>query len=715
MQLVIVSFDAHALNDSSFGARFVLPVEPSAQAAGIGGLVARPHYSPVYTYKTRSALYLPIYLQLKGTVATQIDTLKTWFDTFDDSVLKKLLVKDTANSDKQWYVMATCVTMSFVGKQAAFTLLVPDPVWLSETETTNTWSITASGQTNAITPGGNVSSFPKFRIKPTSAKTAGFVYKRWAKIYNQTARAFANYPLDITNGGMDTAALVADTTRSVQINQLGGIDAAMTTIPYDTETGTFPTSGDAYVGTEQFSYTGKTATDLTGCTRGVNGTTAATHADDVVVYFSKIQADGDDLRVYVDGVEANRWLQGMNTATTKIWITASWLPKQQMTLRAAMGAGALTTIVAANIPANITAMKAAPIAGILLVESEAFTYTGKNIPALTFTGVTRAAKGTTAATHVINSVVRWIEHDIWVLYGNSAMAAPVTDDTRKPIFLLTSTNTSWDYDEFNNDDGLRAGAWKPGVLKSTGKESITYSGNQTADADPATEMGMSIKAWQLGNNWRAETAAVEWRLYHPAGATTVSSSGEKKRTTTTWPVTAALQKSLLGVTWANAWNEATPASIATWTAWTHASTALGATYYYLRFVLGGGQPATADAQADFEVEDVTLTLASANTPSVTLNTEQVNYELDATLTNNLTGEYITIKQVMEINQTLEIDTLNKTATFLLDNSNALAAMALSTVRFDWLPMTGGVSNTFQFDDTGTAGVELKTLYQDRNN
>ncbi|PZM65725.1 hypothetical protein [Paenibacillus dendritiformis] len=57
------------------------------------------------------------------------------------------------------------------------------------------------------------------------------------------------------------------------------ITAAQTTIPYkyhDNYVGPeLPNSGTIQIDNEQITYTGKTATELTGCTRGANGTTAA--------------------------------------------------------------------------------------------------------------------------------------------------------------------------------------------------------------------------------------------------------------------------------------------------------------------------------------------------------------------------------------------------------------------------------------------------------
>lgn len=47
-----------------------------------------------------------------------------------------------------------------------------------------------------------------------------------------------------------------------------------------------PTSGVLHIDNEQMSFTGRTGTTFTGIVRGINGTTAATHAVGVAVYIS---------------------------------------------------------------------------------------------------------------------------------------------------------------------------------------------------------------------------------------------------------------------------------------------------------------------------------------------------------------------------------------------------------------------------------------------
>jgi hypothetical protein len=63
------------------------------------------------------------------------------------------------------------------------------------------------------------------------------------------------------------------------------IDASVTVIPLNSLVG-FPTSGTILIGSEQITYTGQDtdAITLTGATRGANGTSAASHADDATVF-----------------------------------------------------------------------------------------------------------------------------------------------------------------------------------------------------------------------------------------------------------------------------------------------------------------------------------------------------------------------------------------------------------------------------------------------
>ena len=90
----------------------------------------------------------------------------------------------------------------------------------------------------------------------------------------------------------------SDGTSSGVFNSLSAaINDTATTIPLNSLVG-FPTSGTILIGTEQITYSGQNSdtTSLTGATRGANSTSAASHADDDVVYdYATILYGYDDM------------------------------------------------------------------------------------------------------------------------------------------------------------------------------------------------------------------------------------------------------------------------------------------------------------------------------------------------------------------------------------------------------------------------------------
>jgi hypothetical protein len=91
----------------------------------------------------------------------------------------------------------------------------------------------------------------------------------------------------------------------------GGINASVTTITVDATTG-FDTTGLLLIEQELITYTGKTGTTFTGCTRGTNGTVAASHNDNTTVYNANT---------------FNGWGQSADTSTgtqLRLWSAANY-------------------------------------------------------------------------------------------------------------------------------------------------------------------------------------------------------------------------------------------------------------------------------------------------------------------------------------------------------------------------------------------------------
>ena len=725
MKPSVYTYNAHEINDGTNYTAHIL-MENQGQGSAEVTSVKRPFSRPVYGGKALNNYEMVLLIHMLGTWQTQVDTLKGWFD-IEDQTQHALIIKDTNNSNKQWFVMATARKCQLLNNTTmVVTLDIADPVWLAVSESSSgSWGVTASGQSKSITIGGNVNARPRITITPTAVKGSGYAYKRQVIVRNRTSEPLVNYPFELTNAGWDATALLNYTTNHVHINNVAGIAADATTIPYNTEAGALPTSGIAMIENEQISYTGKSGGNLTGCTRGINGTTGATHANGTQINQSLIQADGEDIRVYVDGKMVPSWAYGVETSAQIVWIRLDLKGKVETQVKTAIDAST-TSLVCKNV-------NKFPNKGMVLCGTELMRYTGRSVNTATLTGLTRGANGTTAASHSVNADVYYIEHDIWIYYSNISLDDPSANysnwDNKKPIIELSSTNVSWVYANFRDAAGQRAGSWSKAVLDTdnnndTANKTRCYTGARNAMADPATEMGAIISAWKSGASWRSDNATLVWELYNPCGFTTVTASGEKYRVTTDWPTKAGLEYSDDGDTWVAAWTtEATPASATTWGALSaHSAVSLSGTREHLRFIFDGSVGATASNYAAISYTDVTLVPDTNTIPLATLGAETANYHLNIKVTNTTTGEYFKVDTGMLLNGTLEIDCLDKTVTLTgadseKDVNKAGALYGFSSVRNQWLDLQPG-ANTLKIDDietTGTLQMTVNIYWQDRNN
>jgi len=153
----------------------------------------------------------------------------------------------------------------------------------------------------------------------------------------QTVYTFFRSPADGTSDGINTTLSA-------------GINTTAVTIGVASVTG-FATSGVITIGTEQISYTGISSLNLTGCTRGINGSTAATHStSDAVLQFPIGMTDIQeaDYRVKSTSVDtpmtkiSRSQYQGFSNKTDKGLPTQYWvqrfIDKVTMTLYLTPGA-----------------------------------------------------------------------------------------------------------------------------------------------------------------------------------------------------------------------------------------------------------------------------------------------------------------------------------------------------------------------------------------
>lgn len=434
---------------------------------------------------------------------------------------------------------------------------------------------------------------------------------------------------------------------------------------------------------------------------------------------AKMKSLGEDLRVFVNGSEVDRWLNDIDTATTEIWINLDFAPTVSVTLGVAIGAGDTVTEVEATDGDDISDF---PEQGILLIDSEEFYYTSKNNTDLKFLGVTRAVRGTAAAAHTTADTIYWIQHDVIIVYGDSTLSAPTVDDENEPAFALSSSNTSWDYDDFGENARKRAAQWvqevvtDPGTFLETDSEFKFTTANNWTQADPWSEIGIKNKFYSGGPSGPAAltSGSARWKVNNVCGITNANfTNGDTIIQETDW--SAALlscQSSEDGSTWIQE-------SEITTDPWTlnQALDVNGADKWVALFSSLSQSQAIGDdtnVNADIECSDCTLTIYAAQAPVTTVGSERANYSLDVTITNTTTDEAIILDfPVMEIDEILVVDTYEQTIKYLQDGASQQQALTLvGGARRDWFRLIRG-TNALTWSDTGTAEVDVDILWHRR--
>ena len=667
MKLNIVSWNGTTdiNNDTTFDAWFESKQQFVPTRSGIYN--ERPEKWPKLSGAATDEHSFVFKVRCLGTIHSQRETVKGWF-SIEDFTPRSLVFEDTADSNRQWYLegIPTKIFEETPGV-LAITLATDEPFLKTVLDSTGSLSITATGDSTSVTVLGNMNARPVIKITPTSAKTGEFGYARWVAVYNQippkAGKEFSNYSLDF--GGVDTAALIAA---------------------------------------------------------------------------NKMQATGIDYLLQVDGETVDSWLgttdgRGINTTDTALWGIVSLKPSIQLTIRSAIAstdtlAGTKLYFNVLNATESEAFRDALALSNkVMYLGTEAITYSSLAVDILGgYANVTeRAAKGTTAGTHSAGATVRFLEHDIWQVYGSTNYSATSTDyytvdNDNKPMFDLHSTNTSHIYTSFREVGAARANAWTSQLVLAPPRNdnlSRVYTGSHTANANPATEAGVKISAYQE-LAWRGSAAGYSWNLKNPSGITAMQITGDKYLASYTgaqWPAVAGLE--YLHPTanvWITADNQAIPTTSAAWQAFTIASTDTGlfggVAAYEARFIFRGSVYGTANNYAAIEAQSVTATLASTGIPSVTVGAEQSKYYLNASITNSATGEWIKITGVVSLNKTVTIDCDAKTVTYE-DGTNLRAGLRLSSARPNWLDLEPGV-NTLTYYEKAAAGVTVGIEWENRN-
>lgn len=628
----------------------------------------------------------------------------------------RMTCQNTSDTNRQWFVDGVVFpTQSFPSyKTVYFDFTVVSDAWYSVSTTTeSTVSVTSSPKTWTININkGNTEVYPVFDFKPTLAKGSGEVWNRLITVYNYTQVAANNWKIDVTAGGIDTSAIIktATNTTSTMAGITASVPATGGTLTNLASTASFPAFGMVIYDTEQISYTSKTSTTLIGITRGIGGTTAATHANPTTVYYSKMLANGDDLKIFLGNgngglTEIPRWIDGINTATTKVWVAMNIAARAIGTLVTGINDGS------GGSPSTSITLTAAegviPFTnGLMLIGTELIGYGAYKAATKTAFTLSRGTKGTTAAAHLAGVLVRLI-NEMWMQYGDYTAGPHTQSDTLKPVFSLSaSTRTSWVYTGFQDSRYLGADRFNPSTSGATVK---TYTVDQDLNnaapvTTPVADMGVSLTG-------KGESGL--WGGNFPFGYTAAAFTGVDKYNLPANTAffgdiisgeSVAIAKNTLANTWQSASQTYTPA----------------ATRTNLQLQMKNASTAAYKTRAAVNVGGLTLTLSSATNsvsegvPFVSLGAEQaIDYHFQGTLFNDTTGDSLVFDFKMSLNQTLEVNTLMRTIVYLFDNSNAFTALQDYFPRAQLLRVVQGVNN-MRYVETGVTGLSIIVSYQYRN-
>ena len=357
----------------------------------------------------------------------------------------------------------------------------------------------------------------KIKVLHTTSKDVSAYFEGGTDIFDNQTEHFGSNRIVLKelnkHGYLNKDAKQANTLLN------GAIANNSPALTVDTTEG-FPTSGTLLIGTEEMTYTGKTSTTFTGLTRNTNGAGAAAALDDATVKLASFSDDifsgftdqlrntfaaaavtgsapaaGGTLTVgSTDGFPDTGTIKVGNehmtyTAKTATTFTIGVKAQDNTTTYTAPTAildGAITAT-STTITVDTFPNGGFPETGTLLIGSEHVTYTGftansttrpfpnNDTIEVTFTGLTRGANGTTAATGSNNAAVTLLS-EVSLVESVESMGLETRATAVNNGAGITAAATSMTVDStvgFEDSGFIRVGTE---VMSYTGKTATTFTG-----------------------------------------------------------------------------------------------------------------------------------------------------------------------------------------------------------------------------------------------
>ncbi len=228
-------------------------------------------------------------------------------------------------------------------------LWAPEPDFVSivvNTHTVTNLADVTKSFTPAIVNDGDGNAFPhNIIIAPQAKKSAWSGWREmweltfaWRSEFSATSPGSGSWLLDVTDGGIDTAAIVdiaaITTTCTTTISAAQAMTRAApfslvvgSTAGWDTKGILLTTDTE-----EQFEYEVIDATHIDVSARALGGTIAVVHTATFTIHQSRMLKDGRDIAVFINNVQVVSEkvnLIGMDTSSTKIWVEFTQGPGSQ--------------------------------------------------------------------------------------------------------------------------------------------------------------------------------------------------------------------------------------------------------------------------------------------------------------------------------------------------------------------------------------------------
>lgn len=469
------------------------------------------------------------------------------------------------------------------------------------------------------------------------------------------------------------------------------------------------------------------------------------HAADVTA--DESLANGDDIRVELNGSTVNRWFSGLDTASAKLWTHVDLPQGNVMQIRNPMSSGGdEVEVLLQKTSTQHGRIHKMPNSGQFKIGTERFTYTGRHIDhtrdRYLFTGLKRGVLQSSKSGHNAGSNLTWIPNQIYVYQGKTSVAdPPISDDAADfaPAFELISTNAKWIYDTvFSDQENKRSWGFSNNIIQLNPPadniivgESQVFTDNEDTFANPATVLGQKIGSVNdpySNGNFKSVSVNISATLSIPHGIKDITVEGRKARVGTE-SIEKALWISRGQSDWTLKWDDTTaPASDAG--VWENLKSGVEATLinldnasgyktimFLMRGAISGGSSQTWEA---WQIDKCTLDFNAAQIPVIVDGfsgfaggTEVVQSQF--TIINSATGDSIEVVATVEINDTIILDFQTFSFYVLSDNKALPVAIRPSgAITGHWFRLMGGEPNTLTITDANMSTTTMNVRWNARH-